>query len=316
VWTGAPRKSELKFGDRSLDFWRLGSRDRSISAGVERGDQRGAMKLAFSTLGCPGWDLDTILNKGKEYGFDAVDFRGLQDEMVVPRAEAFSARLNETLKKFQGSGLQISCLSSSVQCVPRDKESLKASMDELQLYLELASKVGSPYVRIFGGKGPEGSSREQRLDMGSKVLHGMAELAGRRSVQLLLETHDDWCSSKDVKALLAATDHPCVGVCWDLHHPHKFGETPRETWSNLFPNVWYVHVKDAKIGGNGEEKLCLVGEGDLPLKEFLLVLKEGRYPGIYCLEWEKRWHPQIEEPEEAFPRYVERMKTWSQEIGK
>ena len=65
----------------------------------------------------------------------------------------------------------------------------------------------------------------------------------------------------------------------------------------------------------GESRLCLVGEGDLPLKEFLEVLKEGCYPGIYCLEWEKRWHPEIEDPEEAFPKYVERMKDWAAEIG-
>jgi len=272
------------------------------------------MKLAFSTLGCPQWDLDTIVEKGKEYGFDAVDFRGIQDEMVVPKSKTFSVQLDESLKTIQDAGLQVSCLSSSVQCVPKDKDALKASMDELQLYLELAHKMGVPYVRIFGGKGPEDSSLEQRVEIGSQVLNGMAELAGRQSVQLVLETHDAWCNSKDLKALLDAADHPCVGICWDLHHPFKVGEEPKETWVNLFPSVWYVHVKDAKEEG-GETRLCPVGEGDLPLKDCLEVLKEGCYPGVYCLEWEKRWHTELEEPEEAFPRYVERMKAWAAEIG-
>ena len=273
------------------------------------------MKLAFSTLGCPEWDLDAILSQGKSYGFDAVDFRGIQDEMVLPKAKAFSADLDESLKKIQDAGLQVSCLSTSVQCVPKDKDALKASMEELQLYLELAHRLEAPYLRIFGGTGPEGSTLEQRLDIGSQVLNGMAELAGRQSAQLVLETHDAWCSSSDVKALLAATDHPCVGVCWDLHHPFKTGEDPKDTWVNLFPSVWYVHVKDAKKEDGAESsKLCLVGEGDLPLKECLEVLREGCYPGVYCLEWEKRWHPELEDPEEAFPRYVEQMKAWAAEM--
>ena len=34
------------------------------------------MKLAFTTLGCPNWDLDTICTRGKEYGYDGVDLRG------------------------------------------------------------------------------------------------------------------------------------------------------------------------------------------------------------------------------------------------
>ena len=34
------------------------------------------MKISFMTLGCPGWDLDTICARGREYGFDGVDFRG------------------------------------------------------------------------------------------------------------------------------------------------------------------------------------------------------------------------------------------------
>ena len=43
------------------------------------------MKLAFTTLGCPDWDLDTIISKAAEFGFDGVDFRGCRGEMWEKR---------------------------------------------------------------------------------------------------------------------------------------------------------------------------------------------------------------------------------------
>ena len=37
------------------------------------------------------------------------------------------------------------------------------------------------------------------------------------------------------------------------------------------------------------------------------LLEEDGYPGYYSLEWEKRWHPELEEPEIVFPAYTEWM---------
>jgi len=33
------------------------------------------MKIAFTTLGCPKWNLQQIVENAAEMGFDAVDFR-------------------------------------------------------------------------------------------------------------------------------------------------------------------------------------------------------------------------------------------------
>ena len=44
------------------------------------------MKLAFSTLGCPEWNLDQILAAARESGYEGVEWRGYQAEMELPRA--------------------------------------------------------------------------------------------------------------------------------------------------------------------------------------------------------------------------------------
>ncbi len=47
------------------------------------------MKLAFTTLGCPNWDLDTIISKAVKYGYDGVDFRGYLGEMDIYKLPLF-----------------------------------------------------------------------------------------------------------------------------------------------------------------------------------------------------------------------------------
>ena len=45
------------------------------------------------------------------------------------------------------------------------------------------------------------------------------------------------------------------------------------------------------------------------------MLAEGGYKGYYCFEWEKKWHPEIEEPEVAFPHYARTMREYLAEAG-
>jgi hypothetical protein len=47
---------------------------------------------------------------------------------------------------------------------------------------------------------------------------------------------------------------------------------------------------------------CLLSEGDMPLRTICTLLKQGSYDGYLSLEWEKKWHPEIEEPEVALPQ--------------
>ena len=39
------------------------------------------------------------------------------------------------------------------------------------------------------------------------------------------------------------------------------------------------------------------------------------YQGYYCFEWEKKWHPEIEDPEIAFPHYAKLMAEYLTAAG-
>lgn len=142
-------------------------------------------------------------------------------------------------------------------------------------------------------------------------LREMADEAKDYGVTLALETHDDWTDSTVVSRVMEKVNHPNVGVLWDLHHPFRFNhEDPEETYANLSPYVVSVHVKDSIIDENGQMRLVLPGDGDVPLRKMLELLLNGGYDGYVTFEWEKRWHRELPEPEIAFPRFVEKMREW------
>jgi fatty-acyl-CoA synthase len=39
-------------------------------------------------------------------------------------------------------------------------------------------------------------------------------------------------------------------------------------------------------------------------------LAAGGYPHWISVEWEKRWHPEIEEPEVALPQHLDLLTKW------
>jgi hypothetical protein len=45
----------------------------------------------------------------------------------------------------------------------------------------------------------------------------------------------------------------------------------------------------------------------VPVQGQVKVLAGAGYRGYYCFEWEKKWHPEIAEPEVAFPHYAKTM---------
>lgn len=81
------------------------------------------MKISLMTLGCPRWDLDTICERGREYGFDGIDFRGLLNEIDITVLPEFTADVDATMCKIADAGLEVSGIASSINvCVPEARE--------------------------------------------------------------------------------------------------------------------------------------------------------------------------------------------------
>ncbi|GGE49290.1 hypothetical protein GCM10011391_30140 [Pullulanibacillus camelliae] len=268
------------------------------------------MKFAFTTLGCPTWDMDMIINKAVEYGYQGVDFRGYLETLDIYKTEAFTTHLEQTKKHFAEAGLEIPCFSSSIRLFSTSKEEREDFAEELEQYGQLCQHFNTPYVRVFGGSIGD-LDREMALEIVAQHAWKLLTIAERYGITLLLETHDDWTDSRTVQAVIERVGNAHLQVLWDVHHPYRTKEeAPEDTVARLGEAIKYTHWKDSyKTQSNDRGyQLCLMGEGDCPFQRMVDQLKRMNYSGYYTLEWEKKWWPNIEEPEIAFKSFPIFMK--------
>ena len=255
--------------------------------------------LAFSTLGCPEWNLDQIIAAAREYGYQAVELRGYLSEMDLPLAGPFTPQNRaETRAKFRDAGVAVCCVSSSGVVE-------KANTDHVKGHADLARDLEAPFVRVFGGHLPKELPHQEAVSRASETLRAFGEAAQAAGVVIVLETHDAFSTGAQIAELLKETSHPAVFSLWDLHHPFRQNEPIKETNRLLAPTVRHVHVKDGLSG-----TYTLLGEGDVPVFPMLDLILDGGYEGAISLEWEKRWKPNIAAPEVAFPQYARLLRAY------
>lgn len=265
-----------------------------------------AFKISFSTLGCPSWDLHQIVSFAKLHRYHGIEFRGLNGQLDLLKSPQFSkSEIGTTRQVITENGLQIVCLGSSAQMHHRDSSTLNRNMDEGKAYIDLAAALRCPFIRVFPEKLIPDQDPNSSLDWIGTNMANLGDYAKGTGVTVLLESHGDLVRVSDLLKVMSATGN--VGLIWDIVNMWSVtGEEPNQVLRSLASFIKHVHVKDF-VKQDGKLKYVLPGKGDAPLNAALSLLKTHGYNGFLSFEWEKLWHPELEEPETAlayFPQAV------------
>jgi len=274
------------------------------------------LPISFSTLGCPKWDWKTILDQASSLGYAAIELRGIQGELDLTKRPEFTSRnLKETLKELEALDLRISDLGSSTHLHEFEPAQRAIQLEEGKRFIDLAHRLRVPYVRVFGDKFIEGQSREATLGRVIEGLRELGEYAKASQVKVILESHGDFLDSSTLLDIMKSTAMPNVGLLWDTYHTVVGGKEPAATtFKRLGQYVYHTHLKDSMLIGK-EEHYVLTGTGSVPVRQIVQVLAAGGYRGYYGFEWEKLWHPDIEDPEVAIPHFAKVIRKYLAEAG-
>jgi len=261
------------------------------------------MKVCFSTLGCPEWSFSEIVSVASDLGYNGIEIRGIQNELYAPSMETFSKdHIETTIKTLKRLSLEIPCLTSDCNLNEED------DVEKAKAYIDIASAIGTPYIRLLGDLSPAPSA-DVSLKAIASNLEEIAVYAEDKNVVPLIETNGFFAKTKSLGVMLKSFDYPNVGILYDIHHPYRFfGEEPAYTIDNLGPFIKHVHIKDSVMDGK-KVRYKMVGEGDLPVAKAVQLLQKAGYKGHYSLEWVKRWDLSLEEPGIAFAQFKEFMDT-------
>jgi sugar phosphate isomerase/epimerase len=269
-----------------------------------------AVDLSFSTLGCPDWSFDKIIDFARDNHYSGIEVRGILHEMDLPKVPEFSSpeTIAVTMKKMNDHGLKFVDLGSSCALhFPKGEERTK-NLDEGKRFIDLAEKLNCPHVRVFPNQLPKDRDRQESLNL---IIDGLKELgayASKTHISILLESHGELIYKKDLLTVMEGAASPHVGLVWDICNMWAATkEPPGEVYAVLKPYIWHTHIKDLKIE-NGKEEYVLLGTGIVPIFQAIDLLYKNQYPGYYSFEWEKLWHPEILDPQIALADYPVAMK--------
>jgi sugar phosphate isomerase/epimerase len=270
--------------------------------------------FAYSTLACPGRRLEDALAVGAEAGYAGVELRLIDGELIDPAMSASQRR--RVSGACRQAGLPIVAVDSSIRVAAAADPD--GTLAEIGAFLELAAGWDAPAIRVFGGDLPDDpAGRRQRLAAAAGLLERASDRAEKLGVRIGVETHDAFLASATVAELLALVASPWAGAVWDSHHPCRAGESAQEVYAAIGSRLVLAQVKDAARTGPGpaDWRLVPLGEGDVPVRDMLRLLHQGGYDGWVSVEWEKRWHPEIDEPETALPQHLRLLREWAGELA-
>lgn len=269
------------------------------------------MKLSFSTLGCPKWDIDQIIENASGYGFDGVELRTNADGTHFP-PDASTEQARSTAERFRDAGVHVMSVMGYTTFAHADQAQVAGNQEVLRGLIGIAHAMQAPYIRTFAGQIPEGSEREAMVETVAGAIRPLAQQAADKGITIGIETHDDWCAGDFVGKLLELVDSRGFGVVYDIFNSFVAGLEPWEvTYDKIKEHICYCHLKDAYIDAEDKHHYVFLGAGDLPVADVLSRFKADGYGSYFSFEWEKMWVPELEEPERVFPHYVHKIrKLW------
>ena len=261
------------------------------------------MNLSFSTRGRLGTPWPDLCGMAMDNGFTGIEvYDAYKDtELIGPGGVLHKYNAASTHRDLSQKGLTVPVLDSSCNIGFQDP----AVRDNVLFLIGLAEALQTEYVAI--------RSDQSDLDAVMADLDVLLSAAKKSGIVLLLKTNGVFSNTARLRALLDryATDH--LGVLWDVYHPYRdCGETPDETIKNLGAYVKHVHLRDSDSAGS----YTLVGEGNMPLADFIRALYSVDYAGYLSLEWKTEWMEDLPEMDVILPHFVNYMQRFSSTRGK
>jgi sugar phosphate isomerase/epimerase len=265
--------------------------------------------LSFSTLGCPDWDFDTIINFAAENNYNGIEFRGIKRELDLTKCNAFDSdeNIKASLKKLNDKNLKVVDLGSSAELHHKDPSERKKNLDGAKQFIDLAQKLNCPNIRVFPNDIPDTQTKEETIALIVSALKELGDYASGKNVYVLMETHGKVVYTADLLNIMQQTNHPHVGLVWDAYNMWSVTkEPPAQVYASLKNYIHHAHIKDAKLI-NGKDEYVFLGEGTSPIFEAVDLLAKNNYSGYYSFEWEKLWHPEIADSATAIADYPKKM---------
>ena len=228
------------------------------------------MKLAFSTRNVSRSSFAGLCRLACDYGmngfeiWDAVSERKSHSDSVL-RSEMIS----EGRIILRNNSVEVCALS-----YPESIESDQATGNALVQYVDMAALAGIENVIVHVDSIPDARS------LYSKYSEAVRR-AERQNVGILFETTGPLSKTQNLLDIINVFESAAIGASWNIRSTFFDGEESAETTIKTLG----AYIRYVRIGDRNGETDVLIGEGTLPVDDFLRALRSLNYEGFFTVDW-------------------------------
>ena len=227
------------------------------------------MNFVFSTKNVSTPSFIDLCNIAKQYGFSGFEiYDALGEKQSHTDSILRSSMRAESKRKLVNRHISISALAYPT-AIDKDTDS-----ELLAKYVDMAIAVNVKSVIITIS---DTTSKEVVKDKLSSAI----SLAERFGVSILIDTVGKCADTDYVLDYINYMETASVGVCWSIADTYFVArESADRTIQNLGAHIGYV-----RIGDRRDDKRVLIGEGTLPVRDFINALRSLNYDKYVAVEW-------------------------------
>lgn len=238
--------------------------------------------------------------KAKEMGFDAIEFTDIDGkgdlELQKENARKYRAEAERV-------GIEINAYTIGANLYSDSREEMDAEVERLKGQVDVAKLLGARVMRhdvcYTLSRTGNGRSFDRMLPFIADNARKVTGYAQTQGVRTCTENHGYIAQDSDrVERLFNAVAHDNYGLLVDVGNFICVDENPAAAVSRVAPYAFHVHVKDFILSaeptpacknmsrGGNFWRGTVVGEGDVPVKKCLQILKRAGYDEFVSLEYE------------------------------
>lgn len=191
------------------------------------------------------------------------------------------------------SGISIYGIGIQASMVQATPERQAAAVEAVRKWVDVAEKLGSSHIRVFGGNVPRGVTEDQAVVWAVETLKRAAEVAAKKGIILGVEDDGGITTNADrTVEIVKKADSQWTGITLDIGN---FRDQAYAQFEMCAPYATNVHFKSQVTVDRQRQPA--------DISRILKILGKAGYKGYLALEYEESGDPMV-----AVPKIISQMR--------
>jgi sugar phosphate isomerase/epimerase len=227
---------------------------------------------------CKDWDLETLITKLEQAGFEAVELRTTHKHGVEPSLG--QAEREKVRARFERSKVRLLSYGTVAEFHSPDSAIRAKHVADAKAFIDLAHDTGAWGIKVRPNGLPKEVPPEKTIANIGAALRELGDYGAGKGVEIWMEVHGRDTQNPPVSAaIMKAARHDNVGVCWNSNPTDIVNGSIKPSFDLLRPHIKNVHINE-------------LADPAYPWRQLFTLLRQMKYERYTLCECQESKEPE------------------------